>query len=75
MEEWGSGGVGSFHDSFDKGVELRGVGWAVGLDVNREDALLKPHQITHIRERCDRIAGIVVVLSAREYAYDLPLYR
>ena len=75
VEEWGSGGVGSFHDSFDEGAELRGVGRAVCLDVNREHALLKPHQITHIRERRDRITGIVVVLSAREYADNLPLYR
>ena len=75
MEEWGSGGVGSFHDSFYEGVELRGVGRAVGLDVNREHALLKPHQVAHIRERRDGIAGVVVVLAAREYPDDLPLYR
>ena len=73
--EWGSGGVCSFHDRFDKSAELRGVCRAIGLHVDREDALFEPHQVAHIRKRRDGIARVVVVLSAREYSDDLPLDR
>ena len=74
MEELGSGGVSGFHYRFYKSVELRGIGRAVGLDVDCEDALLEPHQVAHVRKRRDRVAGIVVVLAARKDADDLPLY-
>ena len=56
-------------------VSTRARNFAVGLYVYREDALLEPHQVAHVRERRDGIAGVIFVLPAREYADDLPLYR